>query len=55
MKAKDLADILRGIAEQLDYQEEQIQRYKGVIKRLREQNNQLEAAIRLLTGATKVF
>lgn len=46
---------LTALAEHIDHQEELIQRYKDAIKKLQEQNSELEDMIKLFIGATKEF
>ena len=50
-----IAEMQKNLTALKEQQVNEVSEYKGVIKKLREQNDQLEATIRLLTGATKEF
>ena len=46
---------LTALMEQQANEVSELEAYKDIIKKLQEQNDQLEAAVRLLTGDTKAF
>ena len=46
---------LTALKEQQANEVSELEAYKDIIKKLQEQNDQLEAAVRLLTGDTKAF
>ena len=50
-----LAAMQKNLTALMEQQANEVSEYKGVIKKLQEQNDQLEATIRLLTGDTEVF
>lgn len=46
---------LTALMEQQANEVSELEAYKDIIKKLQEQNDQLEATVRLLTGDTKAF
>ena len=50
-----IAEMQKNLTALMEQQANEVSEYKGVIKKLQEQNDQLEATIRLLTGDTKAF
>lgn len=46
---------LTALMEQQANEVSELEAYKDIIKKLQERNDQLEAAVRLLTGDTKAF
>ena len=49
------AEMQKTLTALMEQQANEVSEYEGIIKKLQEQNDQLKAAIRLLTGDTKSF
>ena len=50
-----IAEMQKNLIALVELQANEVSEYKGIIKKLQEQNDQLKATIRLLTGDTEVF
>lgn len=56
MKTNEIiAAMQKNLTALMEQQANEVSEYEEVIKKLREQNDQLKATIRLLTGDTEVF